>query len=72
MGCLSGLFVVMPTKSKKDQKDRIISGVAKEMRRDPPKVLSSTKKKFGVVRAERQRKAILLSKSRKLGARIPR
>lgn len=57
--------------AEKKSKD-IIESVGKELKRNPPSILASTRKKFGVVRAERQRKAILLSKSRKLGARIPR
>jgi len=43
-----------------------------EMKVNPPSVLAKTQRRFGAARAERQRKAILLSKARRAGARIPR
>ncbi|MDI6732331.1 MAG: hypothetical protein QME16_00160 [Planctomycetota bacterium] len=45
--------------------------VGHEIKENPPKILAHTKKKFGKARAEKQRKAILLSKARKEGAKIP-
>jgi hypothetical protein len=50
----------------------IIKKMGSEIRDNPPKVLSSTRQKFGAERAESQRKAILLNKSRRAGARIPK
>lgn len=48
----------------------IIERAGHEMKMNPPKVLARTRAKFGVKRAEKQRVAILLSKSRKKGAKI--
>lgn len=56
-----------PTKS-----ERIIGAVGHELKENPPSVLGQTREKFGVKRAEQQRRAILLNKSRRAGARIPR
>lgn len=53
------------------QTDSILSNVGAEMKSNPPAILASTRRKFGAARAESQRKAILLSKSRKMGAKIP-
>ena len=49
----------------------ILHRVGAEIRDSPPKILSHTRKKFGSVRAEKQRKAILLDKARRAGARVP-
>lgn len=49
----------------------ILESVGKELKSNPPKVLSSTERKFGIARAKRQKTAILLSKARKAGASIP-
>lgn len=49
----------------------ILQSVGKELKNNPPSVLSSTQRKFGVVRAKKQKTAILLSKARKQGANIP-
>lgn len=49
----------------------ILNSVGKELRDDPPSVLEKTAKKFGKQRANKQRVAILLSKSRRLGAKVP-
>lgn len=51
---------------------RILHSVGKELKENPPSVLTKTRRKFGPERAEAQRKAILLSKARKRGARIPK
>jgi len=48
----------------------IIERAGHEMKMNPPKILAHTAAKFGVKRAEKQRVAILLSKSRKRGAKI--
>ena len=48
----------------------IIERAGHEMKVNPPKILAHTAAKFGVKRAEEQRVAILISKSRKKGAKI--
>lgn len=63
----------MKHKQHKMSKSQVIiheSGA--EMKRNPPKILAHTRAKFGARRAEEQRVAILLSKSRKRGAKIKR
>jgi hypothetical protein len=52
--------------------ERIIESAGREMKDNPPAILSSTKRKFGAARAESQRRAILLNKSRARGAHIPK
>jgi len=49
---------------------KILENVGHELKVNPPKVLSSTRRKFGAKRAEKQRVAILLSKARRQGARV--
>jgi hypothetical protein len=44
--------------------------IGTELRDNPPKILSKTRKKKGRKQAEKQRKAILLSKARRAGARV--
>ena len=46
--------------------------IGHEMRVNPPRILAHTASKFGVARAARQKRAILLSKARRAGARLPR
>lgn len=50
-----------------DEERKILDSVGKEMKANPPKQLAQTARKFGVQRAEKQRVAILLSKTRKRG-----
>jgi hypothetical protein len=52
-------------------KDSTLDAIGKEMKASPPAVLNATRRKFGVARAEKQRKAILLSKARAAGVKIP-
>ena len=49
-----------------------LRSVGQELKRNPPRILNRTAAKFGAARARRQRTAILLSKARRAGARIPR
>lgn len=49
----------------------ILQSAGHEIKTNPPKVLAQTRRKYGPARAEAQRKAILLSKARTLGAKIP-
>lgn len=51
---------------------RIIESVGKELKANPPAIVASTRRKFGPKRALNQQRAILLNKSRDMGARIPK
>ena len=51
--------------------DSTMEAIGHELKVNPPAVLNSTRRKFGVARAEKQRKAILLSKARAAGVNIP-
>ena len=44
-----------------------LSSIGDEMKANPPAVLNSTRRKFGVDRSRKQRTAILLSKARQAG-----
>ena len=48
-----------------------MSAIASEMKSNPPAIVNATRRKFGVARAESQRKAILLSKARAAGVKLP-
>jgi hypothetical protein len=50
----------------------IVDSVAHELAEKPPSVLASTRKKFGPAKAKAQKTAILLNKSRRMGAKIPK
>lgn len=48
-----------------------IEAAGHEIKVNPPKILAKTRKKFGKKRMEAQKKAIMLSKARQAGAKIP-
>lgn len=48
----------------------MLQKIGHELKHNPPRVLAKTRKKKGKKQAERQRKAILLSKARRAGARV--
>lgn len=50
---------------------RVLSAVGTELKENPPAIVQQTARKFGRERAAKQRTAILLSKARSRGARIP-
>lgn len=50
---------------------RILANVGNELKKNPPKILSKTRRRSGKDAAEKQRVAILLNKARKRGADIP-
>ena len=50
----------------------VLQSVGRELKRNPPAILAKTRRKSGKARAEKQRVAILLSKSRRRGAKIKR
>lgn len=54
----------------KTRKSRILSNVGEELKENPPSILAKTRRKKGAKAAEKQRRAILLDKSRRRGARI--
>jgi hypothetical protein len=57
--------------ASKGKTKSILQSVGHELKHDPPTILGKTRRKFGAARAESQRTAILLSKARKEGARVP-
>jgi hypothetical protein len=56
--------------AKKTKSKKILSAVGKELKENEPAVLAKTRREKGKAAAEKQRKAILISKARKKGARI--
>lgn len=50
---------------------KLIADAGKEMSDNPPSQLAKTAAKFGPDRAKKQRVAILLSKAKRGGAKIP-
>ena len=50
---------------------RILTGIGRELKDNPPDILEKTLKKKGKKAAESQRREILLSKARAAGADIP-
>jgi len=48
----------------------VLEDVGKELKQNEPAVVTSTRRKFGPVRAEKQREAIMFSKAKKLGASV--
>lgn len=51
---------------------RVLQNVGRELKENPPAILKKTRRKQGKEAAEDQRKAILLSKARKRGAKVPK
>ncbi len=47
----------------------IIESVGKELKENEPSIVSRTREKYGPQRSRKQKIAIMLSKSRKLGAK---
>ena len=62
-----GNSTVKPKKRKS-----ILEEVGHELKVNEPRVVSLTRKKFGADRALKQKRAILLSKDRHMGAKIPK
>lgn len=52
------------------RKARILQDIGSELKDNPPSILQKTRKKKGKRAADKQRKAILLSKARKAGVKI--
>ena len=51
--------------------DDKLEAIGHELKENPPAILNATRRKFGAAKAEKQRKAILLSKARQAGVKIP-
>lgn len=58
--------------NKKSKTKKVLHAVGMEMKMNPPKILAKTMRKEGKAMMEKQRVAILLSKARKAGAKIPK
>ena len=52
-------------------KNSTLEAIGHEMKENPPAILNATRRKFGAAKAEKQRKAILLSKGRAAGVKLP-
>jgi len=52
-------------------KDSTMSAIGAELKANPPAIVNSTRRKFGAARAQKQKTAILLSKARQAGVKIP-
>jgi hypothetical protein len=50
----------------------VLQSIGEEIKSNPPSVLASTRAKYGPMRAEKQRVAMLLSKARKARASVPK
>ena len=48
-----------------------LEAIGKELKTSPPAIVNATKRKFGAARAQKQNTAILLSKARRAGVKIP-
>ena len=48
----------------------LLRDIGRELKYNPPRILAKTRRKYGKKRAERQRRAILLSKARRAGMRV--
>lgn len=48
-----------------------LSSIGRELKENPPAIVNATKRKFGAARAQKQNTAILLSKARRAGVKIP-
>lgn len=61
----------MGTSPSSPQGKSTLSDIGDELKTNPPAILNSTRRKFGVDRSKKQRTAILLSKARDAGVKIP-
>jgi len=52
-------------------KDSTLEAIGHELKTNPPAVVNATRRKFGAQRAQKQNTAILLSKARRAGVKIP-
>ena len=59
-------------KHRLSRRDGRVEAAFREVTENEPSVVAKTRKKFGALRARRQKVAIVLSKAREAGASIPR
>lgn len=59
------------TSPKSPAGQNTLSAIGRELRDNPPAIVNATKRKFGAARAQKQNTAILLSKARRAGVKIP-
>ena len=52
-------------------KNDTLEAIGHELKVSPPAIINSTRRKFGAARAAKQKTAILLSKARRAGVKIP-
>lgn len=57
--------------AKKTKTQKILKSVGHELKENEPRIVGKTRQKFGAERAAKQKTAILFSKARKRGARVP-
>ncbi len=53
-----------------DKEDKL-EAIGHELKVNPPAIVNATRRKFGAARAQKQNTAILLSKARKAGVKLP-
>lgn len=63
--------VMAKGRKKKTKSRKILHRMGTEMKHNPPAIVEKTRREKGDEAAEGQRKAILISKARRAGARIP-
>jgi len=61
----------MPLNAPSSTTDSTLESIGKELKENPPSVVNATRRKFGAARAKQQNTAILLSKARRAGVKIP-
>lgn len=59
-------------RKKLTKTEKVLRRVGREVKKNEPAVVRSTRRKFGGARAKKQKTAITLAKARKAGARIPK
>ncbi len=67
-----GLGGHMAKHPRKPKSRRIIAAAAREVHRKEPAIVAKTRRKKGAAAARKQKVAIILSKARRRGARIPK
>jgi len=58
-------------KKKSGTNRKILHRIGTELKNNPPRIVEKTRREKGDAAAEKQRKAILISKARRAGVRIP-
>ncbi len=53
-----------------DKEDKL-EAIGHELKVNPPAIVNATRRKFGAARAQKQNTAIMLSKARRAGVKLP-